>query len=128
MKISLEEFEDLIENGINIEYPEIAEIIEEYTYNNNYNAIIKVINSKNYGEYLIDVRRLLRKFFPNGIIPVSRIENYLNFDKKNNKKYKSWSIIEDWGKHHKNVIKKNVLINDVIMFGHASEGEIILKN
>jgi hypothetical protein len=130
------DFEELIDNGLNTEYPEIAANIERYTYDLDLAGLDEALSNINYGAYKADLDRILLKLYPSGKIPVKRIENYLgnhfSVRKPKSLKYTSVSIDPHWGlsmsQQGKKVTEKVIDLSDVVAAGHTAEGELIVKN
>jgi hypothetical protein len=84
------------DEGIGAEHPNIQEAVNKYVYDVDKSSIEKAIASPDYPAYKADLQRILKKEFPDGKIPVTRILNYASRpDGKKPKKVKSVLDIED---------------------------------
>ena len=84
------------DEGIGAEHPNIQEAVNKYVYDVDKSSIEKAIASPDYPSYKADLQRILKKEFPDGKIPVTRILNYASRpDGKKPKKVKSVLDIED---------------------------------
>ena len=84
------------DEGIGAEHPNIQEAVNKYVYDVDKSSIEKAIASPDYPSYKADLQRILKKQFPDGKIPVTRILNYASRpDGKKPKKVKSVLDIED---------------------------------
>tara|TARA_R100001509_G_scaffold160384_1_gene128120 strand:+ start:1784 stop:6445 length:4662 start_codon:yes stop_codon:yes gene_type:complete len=84
------------DEGIGAEHPNIQEAVNKYVYDVDKSSIEKAIASPDYPSYKADLQRILKKEFPDGKIPATRILNYASKpDGKKPKKVKSVLDIED---------------------------------
>ena len=70
-------FENMGEDGVGIEYPELYEALERYTYGVDSTGLVDAFNDPRYPEYKKVLQINLRRIFPEGKIPVQRVEGYI---------------------------------------------------
>ncbi len=70
-------FENMGEDGVGMEYPELYEALERYTYGVDSTGLVDAFNDPRYPEYKEVLQINLRRIFPEGKIPVQRVEGYI---------------------------------------------------
>ena len=107
--VESEFFEFMGENGALEEFPEIAEYLNKYIYDIDFNSLSKAENSYDYISYFNTLQNNLKKLTTNNKVRVSRTEGYADPKAKKKKTY------------------LEVPIKDVAFSGNADEKELILK-
>ena len=98
------------DEGIGAEHPNIQEAVNKYVYDVDKSSIEKAIASPDYPAYKADLQRVLKKEFPDGKIPVTRIINYAEAQALKEKPKKVKSVLD---------------IEDVAFAGNEAEKELI---
>ena len=107
--VESEFFEFMGENGALEEFPEIAEYLNKYIYDIDFNSLSKAEKSYDYISYFNTLQNNLKKLTTNNKVRVSRTEGYADPKAKKKKTY------------------LEVPIKDVAFSGNADEKELILK-
>lgn len=105
-------FEQFGDQGMLMEFDDMGEAIDDYIYNNNRRSLETALRSPNYKEYKGYLNQTLSNIFPNGIVPVVRIDNYS--DARADSADRTRTNIE-------------VPINDVLLVGNPDERELIIN-
>ena len=105
-------FEQFGDEGMLMEFDDMGEAIDDYIYNNNRRSLETALRSPNYKEYKGYLNQTLSNIFPNGIVPVVRIDNYS--DARADSADRTRTNIE-------------VPINDVLLVGNPDERELIIN-
>jgi len=105
-------FEQFGDQGMLMEFNDMGEAIDDYIYNNNRRSLETALRSPNYKEYKGYLNQTLSNIFPNGIVPVVRIDNYS--DARADSADRTRTNIE-------------VPINDVLLVGNPDERELIIN-
>jgi hypothetical protein len=125
-----DDWSELVEDGLDVEYEDISSAVFEYTQNLNISGITRALESDRYPEYKADLDRMLGLKFPDGNIPVTRVDKYAGRGRSGESAFASVSVIPTWGSGAppKSVQKFVVSIDDVLLAGNAAEGELIVKS
>jgi hypothetical protein len=103
-------FLNMGEDGVGTEYPDVYRGIERYVMNADRKGLSDALSSESYPEYRRVMQFNLRSMFPDGSIPVKRVEGYgqgPGVDRKTK--------------------RFNVSPEDVVFVGGESEYELIIK-
>ena len=118
--------EDLIDDGVNEEYPTLIQTLEKYTIGNDPSGLLQALNDANYEAYQKDLHRALKLLYPSGKIPVRRIIGYAGGSGEGVGPFVSVSTNPNWGQH-KEVETAVIDISDVLAAGNTAEGELIIR-
>ena len=124
-------FEAMDEEGALLEFPELGEKLNRYTFNNDRDALIEAITDEDYPAYEAAMKGMLERTFPSGKIPVRRVENYTELQLFGTKDPETLAMMEQAGlrklKDQKKVVtEKYVDIEDVKFVGNPAEEELII--
>ena len=124
-------FEAMDEEGALLEFPNLGEKLNRYTFNNDRDALIDAITDEAYPAYEEVMKGMLERTFPSGKIPVRRVENYTELQLLGTKDPETLAMMEQAGlqklKDQKKVVtEKYVDIEDVKFVGNPAEEELII--
>jgi hypothetical protein len=124
--------EGMIEEGLNMEHPDVAAKVDRYVMNNDATGIFDALKDPGYEVYRDDLHRLLRSVYGDEI-PIARIAAYGSggTGRSGGLAYVSVSTTPGWGKaaakQGYDIWRGTVKPEDVILAGHEGEGELIVK-
>jgi hypothetical protein len=113
-----------VEEGLNVEYPNIGSALFRYTQNGDVKGIDEAVSDIEYPMYINGLHGLLKEMFPSGVIPVRHRKEYAGFEDAGQGPM-SVSINPNWGGAKAQTF--DVPISDVIAAGNTDESELIIK-
>jgi hypothetical protein len=113
-----------VEEGLNVEYPNIGSALFRYTQNGDIKGIDEAVSDIEYPMYINVLHGLLKEMFPSGVIPVRHRKEYAGFEDAGQGPM-SVSINPNWGGAKAQTF--DVPISDVIAAGNTDESELIIK-
>jgi len=113
-----------VEEGLNVEYPNIGSALFRYTQNGDTKGIDEAVSDIEYPMYINGLHGLLKEMFPSGVIPVRHRKEYAGFEDEGQGPM-SVSINPNWGGAKAQTF--DVPISDVIAAGNTDESELIIK-
>jgi DNA topoisomerase-1 len=113
-----------VEDGLNVEHPDVAAELERYTINNDRRGIADALAQDDYPAYSDHLQLLLKSVYGDEPIAVIRKEGYTGTrGSKAAVEYKSVTTNPSWSG-----TKFFISRQDVVLAGNESEGELIVKS
>lgn len=118
-------FELASDEGLLSEYPGVGKGIERYVEKNEYDGLVEdAWNDPDYEAYYNDLQRILNNMFPDGKIPVSRIEGYGTLSDRILRKELSEADVDKIIREREYTTVK---VSDVMFVGEPNEREVIVN-
>ena len=105
-------FENMGEEGVGMEYPDVFRNIERYVIEVDRGSLTDALDSEDYPDYRRVMQVNLQNLFPEGAIPVQRVEGYGTLEGR---------------KGYKETKRFEVSPEDVVFVGSESENELIIN-
>ena len=134
LRISRSEFMDLVDGGLNTEYPSIGENLQKWSFDIDQVALARAVSDPDYESYLADAQRVARKALGDEF-KVYRVAG--RYGKRETKPISnvgssvvSSSFLRPSGAAIEGLVTQEATISpsDVVAFGHSPEGEILVRD